>query len=191
MPQNSRGNGAPGPPRITDGGKCLLGRDRGKMFDGAQGRLQGQVPAGPDVGPSQSHQKIDIGRPGTDAFYVDQGGASVSIREMMQSVQRQLPLGDGIRHVIAVSKFLSRQARAFDLRPVYLAEACCGKRYYDGGKTVVHGQGGCQGHLLLQNDVHQGSEAGFAAPHGWRSVAVDDHGEIGVAGPQDLQAVLE
>jgi len=151
------------------------------VFYFLDGGSEGEVAVGPDVGAAKGAEEINVGGPAADSFEGDEFFAGVIVVKCMQGVEIELFLLDGVGEEARVVRFLPAEAELahFDFGE---PQELFGGEGADGlFEFVIKGAGGGERNLLLENDVNERREAGFANPERWNAVFFDDASEVGVA----------
>ena len=90
-----------------------------------------------------------------------------------------------------IESFLAAEADALEFRVAEFQEIAWRERADGILESIESGFRGCQGNLLLEHDVDECRETGFANPQRRRPVLLDDFPEMGVALRQETHALSE
>jgi hypothetical protein len=181
MPQHTGRDGAPRAPRSGDATDALRVWKRSHPLDLAHRCHQRQVAVGPDVGPAERHQQVDVRGPRADASQPDQRGPRVFIIERRERVGVELARDDRLRELFDVAALLPSESSAAQ---VGLGERSDPLGRHGPGKSFQPSVGGAasgQRYLLLQDDLDEGPEAGRTIPQWWRAVTLDNGRQMRVA----------
>ena len=189
LPEDSCGNGTEGTPRFRD--PCELGGrwSCAQELDRAGSRGERQIARGPDVRPSQGHQKIDVGRPGPHALDRGQIGPDGRVIQPRQGVEIDPFLVNRPRDIEAIGGLLPRDPKGPQMR---LAERDESPRC-EGNDACFEPpeSGGCgrERNLLLEDDVNDRLETRSSRPHGGHAVRRERSRKVRVAGGEVLRGL--
>ncbi len=180
VPEQARGDGPPGPPRLGDRRLLRFGRQSGQALRSPHRAREGEVAGGPDVGAAQGHQQVDVGAPPPDAHDAREHRPRVVVIRRGDRIKVE----PAIEHVACQPDEIARllpglasSAEALfpdddDLCGLYTA-----RRQDESAERRVRGG---ERDLLLEDDPDEGLEPWLASPQRRGSVALGDAGQVGV-----------
>ena len=180
VPEQARGHGAPGPPRLTDRAELVGTGPMAESLDLADRLRERDVADRPHIGPPEDHQQVDRRRPAADAGdrleldaddVVIEGGQPLEVeRSRSRSRVGQRPAVAGLLPAEADREQLgvgereeARRASSGSAAAVEPVERRLRRRERD---------------LLLEDDVEERPEPGRPVPQRRRPVTRDDPGEV-------------
>src|SRR5439155_7384950 len=178
VPQQSRRDGTPRPPALADPVELLRGGPASKLFDFLHRAGQYQIGGGPDIGPEQRHQQIDVGAPTTDPVESDQRRACGVVVEAREVTEVEAFARDRFGESADVANLLSSQPGASQRGFVDIEHSVRRDSTHGRGKARIRRAGRGERDLLLEDDADHRGEAGPAGPEWWRSEASHDRRKI-------------
>src|SRR2546428_962783 len=183
MPQDSRGYGAPGPPRRANLELPVDAGDAAKSLHFAHRAREREVVARPDVRSSERHEQVDIRAPRTDPSQLHERGVRSVGVERAQAVDVELPPDDRTSQRVDVRGLLPREPGGRKRALAELEEPLRCWAFCDGDEALIRRTRRRERHLLLEDDLYERCEGRRALPK-WRR-AEPEHGALEVPVPAD------
>jgi hypothetical protein len=150
-----------------------------------------QIPVGPDIGTTQSHQQVDVRSPGANPWNLQQPRARRLIIEVAELPEIQLTIHNGDGQVSTVSCLLTGEAISPETGLAdpgntgwnYETRSCL--------QPFVGCSSGGKRYLLLEDDANQRRKPRAAGPERRRTEALNHPGDVGVPGTQFLDPLKQ
>src|SRR5712692_9057866 len=94
LPEEAGRDRTPGLPRLADLPQRRLARALGETHAFLEPELQPEVAGGPDIGPPEREDQVDLGAPPSDALEANEGGEGIGIGGGGERGEIELAAGD-------------------------------------------------------------------------------------------------
>src|SRR5260221_605523 len=84
LPEQAGGDRAPRPPILGAGDQLACARAFRALVETLDRKLQAEIVGGPDIGPAEREEQIDLRRPSPDALELDELGQDRLIRQLLK-----------------------------------------------------------------------------------------------------------
>jgi len=180
MPQDACGDGTPRSPSPCD---LCRPPNRRPLSQSPQTLHRGQernVSRRPDIGMTQRHQQINVGRPRSDPIHLLQLFTRLRRRRTREFSQAQVSGEDLVRKLTTIRGLLSRYAEPTQACDSTRSDGFCTDSPQMIFHTPVNRLRGCQRHLLFKDDADKRCRPGPSGPQRRRTMALNDGGKIAV-----------
>ncbi len=164
MPEESGGNGPPGPPRRTKGLEFFGRRAFAEVLHFLDGGGEGEVASGPDVRSAERAQEVNVGGPAADAFESDEHLVRRVVRQILKVAEVEVPADERFGKKPGVKRFLPAETDAQQFGVTELQESLGSQGMDFRFEPIESRFGRCQGNLLLENDVDERGKSRLADP---------------------------
>jgi len=180
VPQNTRGDAAPGPPLFADVHERRRIRTRTETLYIVDRGLKGDIADGPDVGTHQGHEQINVGGPEPDPLYLHQLRAHVIFIHPPQPVHAQRPVQHAFRQMADISGLLAADSGGAELVVAKRQHLFRSKVDRRRRQPVIRRPRRGERNLLFQDQQNQRREPPGPPPDGRFPEFLDDRAQIGV-----------
>ncbi|HEY7624997.1 MAG TPA: hypothetical protein VIA63_08245 [Candidatus Limnocylindria bacterium] len=184
MPQEPRGDGAPGTPGARDAIDPPRIRRGAHSLHLAQRSDEREITARPHVGAAERHQQVDVGAPRSYPLQRNELRTRLVVVHLREPLGVESAFDDGPRELVDVRALLSRLTGAPDLLDAQGRDPLGRDRPGEPLEARVRRAARRERDLLLEDDLHERLETRRAIPERRGAEPIHERREVRVAGAE-------